>query len=128
MSASRHGTHGHGRHEADHHHNHDAHHDHHHRAVSSPPEMRDRRVAAATVWTCPMHPEIRRDAPGACPICGMALEPLAPSAEEGENAELVDMTRRFWISLALTSPLLWSMLGELIPAINPMRFLSHAAV
>ena len=75
-----------------------------------------------------MHPEIRRDGPGACPICGMALEPLAPSAEEGENAELKDMTRRFWIGVALTAPLLWSMLGELLPAINPMRFFPHAAI
>jgi P-type Cu+ transporter len=83
---------------------------------------------AGTIWTCPMHPEIRRDAPGACPICGMALEPLAPSAEEGENAELVDMTRRFWISVALTLPLLWSMLGEVFAAIDPMRFVSHGAV
>jgi Cu+-exporting ATPase len=75
-----------------------------------------------------MHPQIRRDAPGACPICGMALEPLAPSADEGENAELKDMTRRFWIGVALTLPLLWSMLGELVPAIDPMRVLPHAAV
>jgi Cu+-exporting ATPase len=82
---------------------------------------------AGSVWTCPMHPEIRRDAPGPCPICGMALEPLAPSAEEGENAELTDMTRRFWIGVALTAPLLWSMLGELLPSINPMRFVSHGA-
>jgi Cu+-exporting ATPase len=85
-------------------------------------------AAGATVWTCPMHPEIRRDAPGACPICGMALEPLAPTADEGENHELIDMTRRFWIGVVLTVPLLWSMLGELFPAINPMRFFPHAAV
>ncbi len=75
-----------------------------------------------------MHPEIRRDRPGACPICGMALEPLAPSAEEGENAELEAMTRRVWIGAALTAPLLWSMLGELLPAINPMLFFPHAAI
>ena len=83
---------------------------------------------SATVWTCPMHPEIRRDAPGACPICGMALEPLAPSAEEGESDELKDMTRRFWIGVALTTPLLWSMVGELFPAIDPMRLLPHSGV
>src|SRR5262245_9234502 len=75
-----------------------------------------------------MHPEIRRNGPGACPICGMALEPVAPFAEEGENAELEDMTRRFWISVVLTAPLLWSMVGELFPAINPMRFLGHEVV
>ncbi len=75
-----------------------------------------------------MHPEIRRDAPGACPICGMALEPLAPPAEEGESAELDDMTRRFWIGVALTVPLLWAMLGEFVPAIDPMRLFGHATV
>jgi Cu+-exporting ATPase len=85
-------------------------------------------AGGATVWTCPMHPEIRRDEPGACPICGMALEPLAPTAEEGENRELKDMTRRFWIGVALTVPLIWSMLGELVPAVNPMRIFPHAAV
>jgi Cu+-exporting ATPase len=92
------------------------------------PAARAPARAGATIWTCPMHPEIRRDAPGACPICGMALEPLAPSAEEGENLELKDMTRRFWIAVALTAPLLWSMLGELFPVINPMRIFPHAAV
>src|SRR5215204_2782942 len=59
-------------------------------------------VAAATIWTCPMHPQIRRDHPGSCPICGMALEPLEPSLEEGPNPELVDMTRRFWVSAILS--------------------------
>jgi Cu+-exporting ATPase len=52
-----------------------------------------------------MHPQIRHDGPGQCPICGMALEPLEPTEEEGPNPELIDMTRRFWISLALTAPL-----------------------
>ena len=56
-------------------------------------------------WTCPMHPEIVRDGPGACPICGMALEPMTPSAAEGPNPELADMTRRFWIGLVLTLPI-----------------------
>src|SRR5688572_8938463 len=54
----------------------------------APTQLTQEPAVAGTVWTCPMHPEIRRDGPGACPICGMALEPLAPSAEEGENAEL----------------------------------------
>jgi Cu+-exporting ATPase len=58
----------------------------------------------------------------------MALEPLAPTAEEGESHELEDMTRRFWISVVLTVPLLWSMLGEFFPAINPMRIFLHTAV
>jgi P-type Cu+ transporter len=82
-------------------------------------------ASPGTIWTCPMHPEIRRDAPGPCPICGMALEPLTPSADEGDNAELESMTRRFWVSAALTVPLLWAMLGELIPSINPMQLFGH---
>jgi len=75
-----------------------------------------------------MHPEIRRDAPGSCPICGMALEPLSPPAEEGESAELADMTRRFWIGVALSVPLLWAMLGEIVEPIDPMRIFGHGAV
>jgi P-type Cu+ transporter len=57
---------------------------------------------AGTIYTCPMHPQIRQVGPGSCPICGMALEPEDGSA--GDNAELADMTRRFWISLILTVP------------------------
>ena len=56
------------------------------------------------IYTCPMHPEIRRPRPGACPICGMALEPVVISADQGPNPELVDMTRRFWMALALAAP------------------------
>lgn len=56
------------------------------------------------VWTCPMHPEIRRDAPGSCPICGMALEPELPTQEVGPSAELKDMNRRFWFAAALAVP------------------------
>jgi Cu+-exporting ATPase len=60
-----------------------------------------------TQYTCPMHPEIVRDAPGDCPLCGMALEPMGiPSGDEGPNPELVDFTRRFWIGTALTLPVL----------------------
>jgi len=60
--------------------------------------------AAKVEWTCPMHPEVVRDAPGSCPICGMALEPRTVQVEE-DNPELRDMTRRFWISVSLTAPL-----------------------
>jgi len=60
-----------------------------------------------TQYTCPMHPEIIRDKPGSCPICGMALEPMGvPTGEEGPNPELVDFTRRFWVSAVLSAPLL----------------------
>ena len=57
---------------------------------------------AGTVYTCPMHPEVRQDHPGACPKCGMALEPEMPSLEEGENPELIDFRRRFWWTLPAT--------------------------
>ena len=58
--------------------------------------------AIGAIYTCPMHPEIRQDHPGNCPICGMSLEPLMPSLEEGDNPELADLTRRFWWTLPLT--------------------------
>src|SRR5262249_14635438 len=61
-------------------------------------------VPAGTIYTCPMHPEIRQAGPGACPICGMALEPEVATAAQGPNPELIDMTRRLWIGLALTLP------------------------
>jgi Cu+-exporting ATPase len=61
-------------------------------------------VPEGTIYTCPMHPEIRQVGPGSCPICGMALEPDIVSADDGPNPELADMTRRFWIGLVLTLP------------------------
>jgi P-type Cu+ transporter len=64
-------------------------------------------------YTCPMHPEIVRDEPGFCPICGMALEPRTATTEE-TNPELVDMTRRFWVSLALSAPLLLMAMAEMV--------------
>lgn len=63
-------------------------------------------------WTCPMHPEIVRDGPGSCPICGMALEPMTPTADSGPNPELIDMTRRFWIGAALAAPVLLLEMGR----------------
>lgn len=76
-------------------------------------------VPAGTMWTCPMHPEVRRDAPGSCPICGMALEPLLATGEMGPSPELADMTRRFWIGLALALPVFpLEMGGHLIPALH----------
>ncbi|WP_439395586.1 heavy metal translocating P-type ATPase [Bradyrhizobium sp. PMVTL-01] len=61
-------------------------------------------LPAGTIYTCPMHPEIRQVGPGTCPICGMALEPEVASLETGPNPELADMTRRFWIGAALALP------------------------
>ena len=82
-------------------------HDHaHHRHKSAETSVAPASVASGTKWTCPMHPEIIRDAPGSCPICGMALEPMTPSAETDDvNPEFADMSRRFWIGVVLTVPL-----------------------
>jgi Cu+-exporting ATPase len=63
-------------------------------------------ASSRTEYTCPMHPEIVRPAPGPCPICGMTLEPRTITASTQENPELADMTGRFWVSLALTAPLM----------------------
>ena len=72
-------------------------------------------AATRTEYTCPMHPEIVRPGPGSCPICGMALEPRTVTATEEENPELRDMTRRFWISLVLTVPLLAIAMADMLP-------------
>src|SRR5690348_14100561 len=61
-------------------------------------------AAAGAIYTCPMDPEVRQVGPGTCPICGMALEPEQVSLDQGPDPELTDMTRRFWIALALTVP------------------------
>jgi Cu+-exporting ATPase len=75
-------------------------------------------VQAANVeWTCPMHPEVVRDAPGSCPICGMALEPRTVQIEE-DDSELRDMSRRFWISAALTVPLVAFAMLRHLPGVD----------
>ena len=75
----------------------------------------------AAIYTCPMHPEVRQQGPGNCPICGMALEPLAVTAEAAPNAELADMTRRFWTGLGLTLPILVLEMGAHIPGLDIHR-------
>ncbi|NEY91552.1 heavy metal translocating P-type ATPase [Tabrizicola oligotrophica] len=78
---------------------------------------------AGSKWTCPMHPQILRDRPGSCPICGMALEPVLPTG--GSSPELVDFTRRMWISLAAALPLVALTMGELVNL--PLRdWIGHA--
>jgi len=72
--------------------------------VATAPAKVTETASEAEIYTCPMHPQIRQVGPGACPICGMALEPVVVSAEVKPNAELIDMTRRFWIGLVLTAP------------------------
>ncbi len=79
--------------------------------------------ATKTEYVCPMHPEIVRDEPGSCPMCGMALEPRTISLEEEVNPELVDMTRRFWISLVLAAPLVILAMAEMIPGQPVQRVL-----
>ena len=70
-------------------------------------------------YTCPMHPEVRQPGPGSCPICGMALEPVTVTADTGPSPELADMTRRFWVGVALSVPvLLLGMGGDLFPGIH----------
>ncbi|PWR02352.1 heavy metal translocating P-type ATPase [Meridianimarinicoccus roseus] len=75
-------------------------------------ETTEQKARPGTQWTCPMHPEIVRDEPGSCPICGMALEPMVPSDEPSE--ELTDFTRRMWISAAAAGPLVILTMGELV--------------
>ena len=76
------------------------------------------RASTAAKWTCPMHPEIVRDGPGSCPICGMALEPRMPSADSGPNRELIEMSRRFWVGVALALPVLALEMGRHLLAID----------
>src|SRR6266853_5118136 len=82
------------------------------------------KPATKTEYTCPMHPEIVRDEPGSCPICGMALEPRTVTEDEEKNPELANMTRRFWISTALTIPILLVAMSDLIPGVSPLMRLA----
>jgi Cu+-exporting ATPase len=79
-----------------------------------------------TEYTCPMHPEIVSDQPGSCPICGMALEPRTVTATEEDNPELRDMTRRFWISVVLSAPLLAISMADMLPGMPVQRVLPTA--
>ncbi len=91
------------------------------RATSSP-------TTAKTLYTCPMHPEVVQDHPGACPKCGMALEPMTISADDEPNQELAAMTRRFWVSVALTAPLVMLAMADMLPGKPLERFISPGAV
>jgi Cu+-exporting ATPase len=76
-------------------------------------------VSEDAVYTCPMHPEVRQRGPGACPKCGMALEPLEVTAEAEDDPELVDMQRRFWWAAALAAPVLIVAMSEMLPVVGP---------
>ncbi len=79
------------------------------------------KAVVGTIFTCPMHPEIRREAPGACPICGMALEPVTVTADEGPSPELTDMTRRFWIGLVFAAPVFVLEMGGHLTGMTPLN-------
>jgi Cu+-exporting ATPase len=80
-------------------------------------------TGGASQWTCPMHPEVLQDGPGTCPLCGMALEPVAVSLEETEDHELIDMQRRFWVSLVLTAPVFVTAMADMLPG-RPLESLA----
>jgi Cu+-exporting ATPase len=82
------------------------------------------KVKDLPIYTCPMHPEVRQQGPGNCPICGMALEPRTVGLEEEENPELVSMTRRFWTGTVLTIPLIFISMGGYFPPISLERLIS----
>ena len=86
-----------------------------HKTAPQPISLTRQPSTPARQYTCPMHPEIIRDAPGNCPICGMALEPLVVSLDEEDNTELRNMTRRFWVAVALSTPVFVLGMSELIP-------------
>ncbi len=95
------------------HHEHGSHHARGSEAGAEPPPPGE---GEAVEYTCPMHPEIRRPGPGSCPICGMALEPVMVSVDSGPSEELRDMTRRFWVGVALSIPVVILGMGrDLIP-------------
>ena len=84
------------------------------------------RHSSDSVYTCPMHPEIRQKGPGACPICGMALEPLVVDASDERDPELSDMSFRLMVAAPLTAPLLLLSMGEMIPGLSPHTWLPGA--
>jgi Cu+-exporting ATPase len=85
-------------------------------------------AAKGTIYTCPMHPQIRQVGPGFCPICGMALEPVSAGEETGPSPELIDMTRRFWIGTALTVPTVVLEMAAHFPGLNIHRIVAPAMV
>src|SRR5262245_42568895 len=84
----------------------------------APSEMVPPKADSSVIYTCPMHPEIRQIGPGACPKCGMALEPETVALEDEKNPELDDMTRRFWIACGLSIPVLILGMMEMLPLLQ----------
>jgi len=96
----------------------------HHHGHGGAPARPIAPPAPGAKWTCPMHPEIVRDDPGSCPICGMALEPMTPTADAGPNPELVDMTRRLWIAAPLALILLVVEMAQHVFGVDLLPFLA----
>ena len=84
----------------------------------------EEKPKSKAIFTCPMHPEVQQDHPGNCPKCGMALEPKTVTSDTGddENAELRDMTRRFWIGAAMALPVFFIAMAHLIPALGRQQW------
>ncbi len=91
-------------------------------AALAPPEPASQDPNA--LYTCPMHPEVQQVGPGVCPDCGMALEPMGVSLDEGEDPELVDFRRRFAIGAPLTLAVVYLAMGDMLPGLGPSRWLS----
>lgn len=89
----------------------------------APAEIQTSAPPTGVKYTCPMHPEVVQDGPGTCPKCGMALEPMQPTAEEGPDPELISMQRRFWIGAILTLPIFVIAMAGIIPSAALMRLL-----
>ncbi|HXV27363.1 MAG TPA: copper-translocating P-type ATPase [bacterium] len=85
---------------------------------TKPQAVKSASPASDSYYTCPMHPEVRQPQPGNCPICGMSLEKKEPAAVEEESPELREMTLRFWVSLALSLPVLVIAMSEMVPALS----------
>src|SRR6202030_2216392 len=81
-------------------------------------QEKNRTGASAGKYTCPMHPEVISDRPGACPICGMALEPVSPNAVADDHSELDDLTRRFWVGGVVTHLVFLLAMGEMVPGLK----------
>jgi P-type Cu+ transporter len=97
-------------------------------ATGAPVASAPSATSAVVEYTCPMHPEIIRSGPGACPICGMALEPRTATAEHEENPELASMSTRFWISAALSLPVFLLSMSDLLPGQPVQQLLSMRTI
>jgi Cu+-exporting ATPase len=99
-------------------------HGHHHHSHEKPAPAASAAVKPGAKYTCPMHPQIVRDAPGSCPLCGMALVPIAGTGE-ADDSELRDLTRRFWIGAVLTTPLFLLAMAPMVGIIEPFGLAPH---